>query len=48
MNDKVYEWPSDEFLDGLSQQEFDDLQITGISWLVGTHHGPEYDYCHAF
>ena len=24
-NDKYYEWPSDEYLDGLTQQEFDDL-----------------------
>ena len=48
MNDKILEWPSDEYLDGLTQQEFEDLQLTEISWLLGTEHGPEHDYCHAF
>ena len=39
MNDKTLEWPSDEYLDGLTQQEFDDLQITSIEWIVGTLFG---------
>ena len=48
MNDKTLEWPSDEYLDDLTQQEFDDLQITSIEWIVGTLFGPEHDFSHAF
>ena len=47
MNKKTLEWPTDEYLDGLSQQEFDDLQITGIEWVVGTVFGPDHDFAHA-
>ena len=47
MNKKTLEWPSDEYLDGLTQEEFDDLQITSIVWIVGTVFGPEHDFAHA-
>ena len=36
MNDKILEWPSDQYLNDLTQQEFDDLEITGIEWVVGS------------
>ena len=35
-------------MDGLSKRDFDDLKITEIGWVKGTHFGPEHDYCHAF
>ena len=47
MNDKVLEWPTDEQLNELTREEFDNLQITSVEWILGTVFGPEHDFAHA-
>ena len=47
MNDKVLEWPTDEQLNELTKEEFDNLQITSVEWIQGTVFGPEHDFAHA-
>ena len=48
INNKLLEWPSDEYLNGLSKEDFENLKITSVSWIRGSHFGPDQDYCHAF
>ena len=39
-NYKIFEWPSNEFLNGLSKDELENFNIKEIEWMKGTHHGP--------
>ena len=47
MNDQITEWPTDQYLDDLTKEEFDNLKVTIIDWILGTKFGPEHDFAHA-
>jgi hypothetical protein len=46
-NYKIFEWPSNEFLNGLSKDELENFNIKEIEWMKGTHHGPQEDFCNS-